>query len=146
MESSKPLQDLTLDDLKRHPVWRYRVDRNSGREYIDPTSINALSEDDETPYVASTRYCLADGTEIMGFCSPQDSSGLDYLVPVMIVSGMHIPLWHDKPVDAEIVERFWKQLAKSESEVFPLTYECIVPVDGLIVRGTIASLKETGAT
>jgi hypothetical protein len=144
-EELKPLLDLTLKDLSLHPVWQYHLDHDSRNEYVEESELTELTESDFRAYIAATNFILHDGSQLLGFCSPQDSSGSDYVQPVIIADGRHIPLWSDQPSSVGIVAELRACLGKTESQIFPIRCECIIPVDGIRLAYTISSLNETGA-
>ena len=84
-----------------------------------------------------TAFRLADGSELGGLCSPADSSGLDYLQPVILTATGHLPFWNEKLPGSALAALACRHLAKDSHSVFPLTFECSVPVDGVRVAGSI---------
>ena len=80
----------------------------------------------------------------LGFCSPTDDSGLGYVQPVIVTARGHISLWFDEPPPRATIADQWSRLGVIEVDIFPVKYECLIPVDGRTVRGTIADLRSMG--
>ncbi|WGL16675.1 hypothetical protein PVT68_18225 [Microbulbifer bruguierae] len=134
----KRLAELTKEDLLDCPVWEYYGDDDKTAS-VSPAHGAVLSE--EIPearcqqiYVALTEYTLANGDMHLGYCSPIDPCGLDYIQPVMLIEGVHIRLYDE---DIEGLPEDWTRLGIKFSEVFPLSWRCCVPVDGETVHGTV---------
>jgi len=131
----KPLATLTLEDLQACPVWQYHGARDDEAQ-VSAAPGAQISEEwsPETPvYIALTEFVLANGQVYSGYTSPSDPSGLDYLQPVIIASGVHVRFWDDRTGGPS---RDWRHLG-SEHEVFPITWRSLVPVDGNAVGGRI---------
>ena len=134
----KELQELTVEDLKRHRVWHYYSTRDGDAgAKVEPSVVETLSEDDERVFLVATRFRFSDGSEQLGFCSPQDDSGLGYLQPVIVADDGHVPLWFGRPVPHEEQDAWWRRLHKLSPAGFPIVFECLVPVDGAFRRGVV---------
>ena len=133
----KKLRDLTNDDLATTPVWECK----GGLDEIATVSkAKGFHDLDNTVYVARTRFMLNDGTELFGYCSPTDDSGLDYVQPVIVTHDGHARFWYDqRPVHKE-PEYLCSIIGKTLGEIFPVQYECLLPVAGQIVKATINAI------
>jgi hypothetical protein len=49
----------------------------------------------------------------------------------------YVPLWFGRPVSQEEQNTWWRRLHKLSPAVFPISCECLVPVDGAIRRGVV---------
>ena len=134
----KRLAELTEEDLLACPVWEYHG-LNDRTASVSPAPGAVLSE--EVPdasrqqvYVALTEFTFANGEVNLGYCSPVDPSGLDYIQPVILIKGAHIRLYDE---DSDGLPEDWRHLGLDSSEVFPLSWRCRVPVDGETVHGTV---------
>ena len=136
----KRLVDLSPQDLAATPVWRY--EGGSGADaMVAPTSRSTLSLLDDEIFLAATDFELFDATKHVGFCFPADDSGIDYLQPVIVTGSKPVWFWFEKAVPRETVEDQWKALGKTEAEIFPVGFRCLVPVDGRTVSGRIANVE-----
>jgi hypothetical protein len=70
----KRLADLTIQDLKDAPVWRYEGGDGPAAA-VSPSRRTALSQSDDEIYLAATEFELFDGTMHSGFCFPADDTG-----------------------------------------------------------------------
>jgi len=134
----KKLGDLTNDDLRGCPIWRYEGDS----DYTALVSPSAdFTEPDQCAYIARTRFELADGSEWWGYCSPTDDSGLDYLQPVIITPDGVVRFWYDKlPTDHPEPARACRLLGRLPEQIFPVRFQCAVPFKGQRVAGELTRI------
>jgi hypothetical protein len=155
---AKPISSLTAEDLLETPVWSYHrtpagpddppdsvVDLSAGAEteWVAPTTRTALSEDDEAVYLAVTLFTLASGHEQVGFCSPTDDSGIDYVQPVIITADGLVRLYHDGAVTEEQLARELARLPAGGAGAFPIRYRCLVACDGRFAGGEVDEVTAT---
>jgi hypothetical protein len=140
----KRLNQLRPRDLERVPIWRYEGS-NDDNAVIHATDRVELSEDEKEVFIARTQFALANGAQHVGFCSPADDSGLDYLQPAIVTSDGLVYFWFDRPPSKEMLEAQWRRLGVTEEGIFPVHFRCTVPVDGRYVTGIIESDDLTGA-
>lgn len=134
------LADLTLEDLHASPVWRY--EGGAGTEaLVEPAKRDSLSRWDDEIFLAATAFELFDASRHEGFCFPADDSGLDYLQPAIVTASGHVAFWFEEIREPEAIERQWKALGKGPEQVFPVTFRCLVPVDGREVGGRIERIE-----
>ena len=139
----KPLRSLTAEDLRTTPVWK-SLGGSDEEALVEPTSLATLSEAEQETFLALTEFVLGNGQRHIGFCSPVDDSGLDYVQPVIVTRQGQVSLWFDEPPAHGVIAEQWSRLGIAEGEVFPIKYECLVPVDGRTVTGTIPHLRSMG--
>jgi hypothetical protein len=135
LATMKMFSTLTEADLDTSAVWRYQSDDGDDRAWVLPEQRSQLSELDTEVFVVSTGFRLADGSELLGVCSPTDPSGLDYLQPVIFSCGRHVPLWKESTVG---VPEICDVLQRSRTQVFPIKFHCQVPVDDARLSGIIS--------
>jgi hypothetical protein len=136
----KRLDDLTVDDLVASPVWRY--EGGSGAEaVVAPANRESLSQMDDEIFLAATDFELSDSSRHFGFCFPADDSGIDYLQPVILTGSRHVAFWFDRPASPEALSSQWRALGKEPVEIFPISFRCLVPVDGRTVSGHITGVQ-----
>jgi len=132
----KRLIDLSVDDLKARPVWRYEGGSGADASVV-PSRRTSLSQKDDEIFLAATEFELCDSTPRFGFCFPADDAGLDYLQPVIISPSGHVSFWFDGPAPPDILAKQQRALGKDPREIFPVAFRCLVPVDGRTVTGRI---------
>jgi PilZ domain len=136
----KRLLDLTAEDLRESPVWRY--EGGSGEDaLVEPAARISLSREDDDIFLAATEFELADASRHFGFCFPADDSGLDYLQPVILTATGPVSFWFDAPATPETLARQWSALGRPLSAIFPATFRCLVPVDGRTVESRIERVE-----
>jgi hypothetical protein len=134
----KRLQELTVEDLARCPIWRFEGQSDDAAS-VSPAP--AFERPDQEAYIARTRFVLADGSEWWGYCSPTDDSGLDYLQPVIVTANGPVRFWHEAPPAEAEPARACRLLGKRPEQVFPARFECIVPVEGRRVAGELQRIE-----
>jgi hypothetical protein len=136
----KRLAELRSEDFEVHPVWGYYG--TEGTEdtdaVVEPRAVVEVTEADPTVLLAATEFHLADGTAAAGFCSPADDSGLDYVQPVIFIADRQVPLWRPG-LGGDVAARICLDLGRPASDVFPIAWRCLVPVDGEVRAGNITS-------
>ena len=139
----KPLRSVTVEDLTSVPVWKYAgVDDSTAT--ADPTERLSLSESERETFIALTEFFLASGARHLGFCSPVDDSGLDYVQPVIVTPEGHVRFWFEDPPSPADLSEQWKKLGARTEELFPVRFRCLVPVDGRKIEGTITHVQSSG--
>ncbi len=140
----KKLRDLAPADLQRCPVWRYEGETDEVAT-VHASARKELSEDERDVFIAETQFVLANGAQHIGYCSPTDDSGLDYLQPVIVTPEGHVYFWFDEPPTREFLRAQWNLLGAPHEEIFPVHFRCMVPVNGKYVTGVIEEEDLTGA-
>ena len=139
----KRLTELRPSDLERIPVWRYEGEDDE-TAVAHATDRTELSERDRGVFIARTQFVLATGAQYIGFCSPTEESGLDYLQPAIVTAEGPVYFWFDEPPTRESLAAQWRRLGVRHEGIFPIHFRCTVPVDGRYVTGTIESDDLTG--
>jgi len=132
--------ELTAEDLSTNPVWRY--EGGSGKDArVAAVKRDSLSRADDEIYLAATEFELFDETACPGYCFPADGAGIDYLQPVILTASGPVAFWFEQPPSAETLAQQWKALGKDPAQVFPVTFRCLVPVDGQTLHGRIEHVE-----
>jgi hypothetical protein len=139
----KRLGELTTQDLLQVPVWRY-VGTTEAEALVEPTDLCSLSEDADGVYLVRTVFTLSDGTVAVGYCTPTDDSGLDYVQPVLLTGTGHVPLFREVPASSGEPESTCRRLAKPFDRIFPIRYRAEIPVDGHFVHGEVRTVLVAG--
>jgi len=132
----KFLTELIAADLIQHQVWEHHggPDREA---HVTASNRTSLREDESSVFIAATEFELHDGTRHVGYCSPTDPSGLDYVQPVILVGTEHVALWHEEQAAETAAQTIAMRLGRSLDQVFPIQWRCVVPVDGQFVSGQV---------
>jgi hypothetical protein len=139
----KLLSELTAADLRQHKVWQYHGVSDL-KAQITASSRTSLREEESSVFLAATDFQLHDGTRHVGYCSPTDPSGLDYLQPFILVGMEHVALWHEEQPAETAAQMIAVRLGRNLDQVFPILWRCIVPVEGQLVSGQVLA-QDVGA-
>jgi hypothetical protein len=135
----KSIAGLSAEDLASHPVWEWRVD--GLEKLVRPTELAELPDPaGDTPvHIAATEFLAACGSNFLGYCSPADPSGLDYVQPVILAGSGPVQLWSEAEGRVDI-QRVAAALGLTTAQLFPLHIRCLVPTaEGIyseVVDGT----------
>jgi hypothetical protein len=140
MADSKLLKSINLDDLAQYACWRHFIEDEV--EFVSPVDKNEIFEMEQEGYIVRTQFRLADNSTYIGFCSPQDTSGIDYIQPVIVTGNGHLPFFLTKKESAIIEEKVKSVLNKSTANIFPITYVAEVKCDGEFYKGLIESFEK----
>jgi hypothetical protein len=120
-------------------VWLYfsNYDTNEEfQEFIEPVKKEEVFEEEESIYIVLTEFTDFCGNKFIGFCSPQDTSGIDYIQPVIIYKDKQIPFFFDKkPTENQIKEL--EDFQGMFPNLFPIQYEAKIKSDGKNFKGII---------
>jgi hypothetical protein len=136
----KRLVDLTIEDLAANPVWRYEGGAGD-KAVAAPVKRDSLSQTDDEIFLASTEFELLDTARHSGYCFPADGSSVDYLQPVIVTRSGHVAFWFDEPPTPATLSKQWATLGKEPKDIFPVTFRCLVPVDGQTLSGRIEDVE-----
>ena len=135
----RPLSDLVESDLLAHPVWEWSDD--AGQPLVRPSSVQQLTEYRGGPlHIALTRFTCQGNTSVLGFCSPSDASGLDYVQPVILLDSGPIALWPPTALGTSEIQRLAFAFSASATHLFPIRVDCLVPVDGKYYSATVDAI------
>lgn len=135
----KPIANLTVADLQETPVWEWHGD--TGDEQVRPTALRELHEYTDGPvHIALAAFTLGDGQLRYGYCSPADSSSMDYTQPVIITPSGRVPLWRESSAPREELTTLALWLEADPSKMLPIRVESRVPVDGCFYRDVVHAI------
>jgi len=121
---TRTLADLTLDDLETAAVWR--IEDRDGVEMVTPLAIDDVPSDTPDLLIVRTRFRLANAATFLGFSAPGDWPGAEFVEPVIIHGGRHLP----RADEEGSAVAYWATLAATPEQVFPVTAKPEVTVDG----------------
>jgi len=138
--TQKRLIDLTLSDLIKFNIWETWIE--NGIEYVRPSTDIEIFEDSNIGHIVLTDFTLQNKTKFIGFCSPQDPSGLDYLQPVILSDNGHVEFWKDNGWTLEDKQVIFNKLRITDKSLFPIRFETKVKCNNNYYSGTILDFNE----
>ncbi|MBN8216437.1 MAG: hypothetical protein J0L75_07320 [Spirochaetes bacterium] len=136
--------NLTVDDLRRYPIWEYAHDEEhvSGTDEATVRPIcktNDLSNFKriESMAVIRTIFTVKNGTQYEGYSALDSDEQLSRRQPVIVVGSNQIGFWHGvcKPSEKEITDSY-ELLGYGRENIFPIHYETI-EINNVKFQGTI---------
>ena len=162
--SAKPLLrqfgNLRAEDFERHPVWVqcHIVDYDepwyddTDEETFRPWSKTTPVDPKEAMFLVKATFRLADGTELSGFVTPQNSEedegkpDLGLLQPQLFLpSGKRVGFWCGilSPPEDE-VSGLYAALGKTQQEVFPVSFAANEGLAKGVVSGSVPGFCSSG--
>lgn len=134
--SYKQINELTLEDLNKYPVWEYLLEDNVHAK--DECTVKGYSQNWvglTTKFFIKTEFKLNDGTIRYGFVTPDKDFAVSQ--PVIIFENKHIGFWHGamKPTKKE-KEDIYKTLNRKPEDVFPINWTSEIEL-GNVHQGVI---------
>jgi hypothetical protein len=140
----KLLSHLSAGDLQAHAIWV--LNESEGDVGLVRPATRECAENSNEVYLVRSRFILCDRTEQLGYCSPQDSSGMDYVQPVIIVSGKHLRFWCEDPAEASAESaEICRVLDRPLARIFPISFVTDAPCDGTYLKGRLERVYSRGA-
>ena len=132
---NKLLKSISISDLELSPIWEHWIEDDI--EYVKPVYKEGISEEDIIDYIVLTEFVFNNNNRYQGFCSPKDTSGIDYIQPVVIINNQQLEFYSDTRKNMDIQGKILKQFGLSKNEIFPLIYKTKVKCDGGFLSGKI---------
>jgi hypothetical protein len=142
MKIRKPVNELTLDDIRKFSVWEYALDEETENGQDETTVRPCEISDalDPSDVIIRARFVLADGTQMFGTLQTPflGDDRLGRLQPVIITNRGHVLFWHGifAPKAAEVALSY-EMLGKDAARVFPIQFISDVELGGAPIRGSI---------
>lgn len=138
--NKKRLTDLVNTDLLHHHVWEHWLEDDI--EYVAPTDKTEINEDSTKGHIVLTNFILNNGIKLTGFCSPQDTSGLDYIQPVMFTEKGQVELWKDSGWTMADKKTALKKIGLDLKDIFPIKYKALTKCDNKFYEGTLLDFNK----
>ena len=139
MEKMK-IKNLSVSDLLKWPVWRYWT--TGEMEFVQSETIQEITEISDNCYIVLTEFILNNKIKFIGFCSPQDFSGLDYIQPVILTKVGQVNLYKELAFDEDDKLKDITKLGYTFEEVFPIYFHVKISCDGEFRSGKVADFNE----
>ena len=139
LDARKPIQDLTLDDLRSFPIWEFASDEKTidGRDETCVRPVDAMSIDRDRPASLSVAadFETASGRQLAGLVGLAvaiwDDGSVESSNAVVITDRKYVFAWPARGSErGEVASEF----GLSEEEFFPLAYQVRVLVLGESTR------------
>ncbi len=138
LRSRKPVQELTLADFDRFPVWEYALEEESvpDETWVRPTERVRIGRGLYSQLVRSA-FWTARGQPIPGFMIVSTYDAAPHVAVGAVVEPSYLPLpalsrreaaRRHATWDLRVRINFLRGLRRRESTVFPIRYELQVPV------------------
>jgi hypothetical protein len=132
----KQVYDLTLADLREHPVWEFALDEEDkkGQDEATVRPFDGSSPVDPATgmFIVRARFTLADGTPHFGYLTPADDPrDLGAIQPQIITDRGQVGFWMG--IVIQDTAPLYGVLGKSPAQTFPISFESDVP----IIRGSL---------
>jgi hypothetical protein len=131
----KKLIDLTISDLIKFNVWETWIENET--EYVKPSSDKEVLENSNIGHIVLTDFKLKNNKELLGFCAPQDPSGLDYIQPVIFSEKGQVEFWRDGGWTIEDKKVAFEKLGVKGLDLFPIHFKTKVKTNNEFYSGTI---------
>jgi hypothetical protein len=132
---------LTLEDLEQCAIWEEIGAQGGpydGRLRPRPDLAVAADPESETDlFIVATTFTLADGSLLMGYCSPAPVAvvnlrgwfrGIGLLQPAIVLDGGQIPFWFREEPRRDQILALYDLLERDPTQVFPVEFQARVEV------------------
>ena len=148
-EKRVPAEKLTEALLRKHPVWEFCNDDEAGETLVRP--VKELPITSAANRLLTCQFKLADGAALFGYVGnlslSDEEQNQHFLTVSVFYGGMleHLARYHDAWYETEGPVAFAAKLGKSETAVFPISYDVSAIVIGKpnCVRGNITRDPKT---
>jgi hypothetical protein len=141
---TKRLTDLTSSDLLSGQVWEHWTKDNV--EYVKPTDKTEITEVSNIGHIVLTEFTLNNMTKYFGFCSPQDTSGLDYIQPVIFTDNGQVAFYKDNEWTEDEKDKALEKFRLNWQAVFPVDYVTKIKCDNKLHSGRILDFNNGDRT
>ncbi|MBI5914767.1 MAG: hypothetical protein HY842_05275 [Bacteroidetes bacterium] len=138
--TNKRLTALTQDDLLDKRVWEHWYEDNT--EYVKQSDKEEIFEDSDIGHIVLTDFMLNNQTKHLGYCSPQDPSGIDYIQPTIFTDNGQVEFYNDIGWTSDNKRKALEKLRLDWQDVFPIVYKTRIKCDGEFYSGIIVDFNE----
>ncbi len=136
---TKRLKDLTQNDLLHRQVWEHWIENNI--EFVRPYDKDEICANNDKGFIVLTTFNLNNGIELNGFCSPLDTSGLDYIQPVILTDNGQFEFWKDNDWSMQENEKELQKIGLNWQEIFPVVFMTMVKCENEFYQGRIVDFN-----
>ena len=140
MQIRKQVFQLTIGDLREHPIWQFALDEDGekGQDEATVRPYDAQGTLDSTKgmFIVRARFTLADGTPHVGYLTPSaDAHDLGTVQPQIVTDNGQVGFWMG--VVRQDVASSYSRLGKTAAQTFPVSFESDVPLKMGPFKGSI---------
>jgi hypothetical protein len=124
----KQVYELTLDDIRRFPVWEFALDEE-GTEGQDESTVRPYCAEAALipptgPCVVHADFILADGSALAGYVHRTSRPHeLESVQPVIITEAGQVAFWYGSFAPSlHIIAEYYRRIGKTVSETFPVRF------------------------
>jgi hypothetical protein len=141
-KTCKQVYDLTPMDLENFPIWIFISDEeyapNQDEATVKPYIGTDIINPEQAMFIVKTHFHATDGSEFIGYSTPQDEYDLGYIQPTIVTPRGQVNFWFGmfKPKKDEL-RGIYELLEKEPTKLFPLRFESAIQTKGIPLRGEI---------
>jgi hypothetical protein len=144
----KQVYDLSAADLCEYPAWEFAIDEE-GEDGQDEASVRPLPLHDIDDHldgsaIVAAEFTLADGTILPGYLTPRTRPNMTLgdIQPQIITDRGQVMFWYGRcPMK---LENLYNLLQRSSSEVFPIRFKAMLPIENHEYIGEIPGFLALG--
>jgi hypothetical protein len=148
----KPIETLTVADLREHPVWQYATSRSKDEAHVRP--VKNIPVSNLNGKVVGSPLVLANGSRVWGLVGNVDVTNHRLTAHFLTVSverdgkWFHLARYHDFDADERGPAQLAAFLGLDVDDVFPIAYDVrqYAKNDSLSLRGTIKAKPDETLT
>lgn len=144
MKIRKQIDELTLDDLHRFPIWEYALDEEDVEEQdettVRPCDVSGVLDPSDGMYIVKAAFTFADGSKMLGYLNTpfEGDNNLSTLQPVIITATGQVGFWYGAIFPtAEELKQSYQLLDRDVKQVFPIQFNSVVELSGGPVSGSL---------
>lgn len=142
--AGKQVYELTPDDLRKFPVWEFKLDQEDegGRDEctVRPYTASGPLDPADRMFVVRAVFIFADGSRMFGYCTPplRGDASIGILQPIIVTERGQVRFWCGTTApDSKRLAHSYALLGKDARHVFPVRFESEVELVGGPVRSSV---------
>jgi hypothetical protein len=140
----KQVYELTPDDLRKFPVWEFRLDvegeAGGDESTVRPYMAAGPLDPADRMFVVRAVFIFADNSRMHGYCTPplRGDASIGTLQPIIVTERGQVRFWCGTAApDSKRLAHSYELIGKDARHVFPVRFESEVELVGDPVRGSV---------
>jgi hypothetical protein len=132
LQTRKPIEALTPEDLDTYAIWEFAMDEekdNQDATWIRPLDRATIPRDTGSLSVAAD-FITADGTRFAGIVGLSTDDGLKIASGSLIADGAYVYAAHGEKTSIRYKTSTASELGKAPADIYPLRYTLRALLDG----------------